>query len=220
MKKQTQIIKDQRGNALFLILIAVALFAALSYAVTQSGRGGGSIAREQALIAASQITQYPATMRTAITRMMITGSTASDVAFDTSSPSGADEVFATDGGGVVEQTPPSSSGATAWGYKDLNHASNGYYIDGVGTDTDVSGRDAIAYLDDVTLAVCNAVNTGLGISTLGVNTAAVDYTTNTNTGAATKTTTNDFDGSSGEAFACVQNAAGGNYVYYHALIEQ
>lgn len=58
----------QNGNALFLILIAVALFAALSYAVTQSGRGGGNIDRETASIQAAQIIQFSGLLRAEVQR--------------------------------------------------------------------------------------------------------------------------------------------------------
>ena len=76
--------KSQHGNALFLILIAVALFAALSYAVTNSGRGGSGIDREQAEIAAAQILQYISSIDTAIQRMrVINGCGESEFNFDT-----------------------------------------------------------------------------------------------------------------------------------------
>ena len=64
--------KGERGNVLFLILIAVALFAALSYAVTQSSRsGGGDAGSETSLINSAAITQYPASIRTSILRMVV-----------------------------------------------------------------------------------------------------------------------------------------------------
>lgn len=60
-----------RGNALFLILIAVALFGALSYAVTQSGRGSGTVDRETALIGGSEIARFFGSIEQAITRLKI-----------------------------------------------------------------------------------------------------------------------------------------------------
>lgn len=67
----------QKGNVLFLILIAVALFAALSYAVTSSSKGGGSgISKDKANISAAEIAQYGASLEQAITRMQVVGNCA------------------------------------------------------------------------------------------------------------------------------------------------
>ena len=233
--------RNESGNALFLILIAVALFAALSYAVTQSGRGSGTVDKETALIAAAQITQYPAALRSTVTRMVITGTGVSAIRYDTTSGVG---VFAADGGASTNQAPPGNigtitlgglDGATnnAWGYKDTSDALNGYYITGVGTDTTVSGagRDHLAYLSGLTATVCQQTLKGLGLSTTLVGqTAAVDFTTNLGeggnvaNGAAGVGSANFFNatGMSGNSFACTSNgtAAAGPYVYYHALVEQ
>lgn len=216
----------ERGNALFLILIAVALFAALSYAITQSGRGSGTVDKEQAILSASQITQFPAAVRTGVTRMVVSGSALNVIAFDTSSPAGANEVFAPDGGAVVFQAPPPNIGlATAWEFRDILHATNGYYIKDVGLNTNVTGREVISYLNGVALGVCQHINKGLGLTAgpsdeEGGGASAVDFTLNTNTGNATygATAANVFKSAAGEPFACVDN--GTNNVYYHALVEQ
>lgn len=63
---------QNRGNILFLILLAVVLFAALSYAVTQSMRGGGRDSlSEQAQMAASAIVQYGTNIEQTIGRLML-----------------------------------------------------------------------------------------------------------------------------------------------------
>lgn len=70
------------GNALFLILIAVALFAALSYAITQSSRGGGAnVSREQMQIKASQLISKMAEWRAAVQRMRAAGIPADKIRF-------------------------------------------------------------------------------------------------------------------------------------------
>lgn len=50
---------QQKGNVLFIILIAIALFAALSYAVTSSNRTTeGTLSKYKARIAAAQLIQF------------------------------------------------------------------------------------------------------------------------------------------------------------------
>ena len=120
-----------RGNALFLILIAVALFAALSYAVTNSGRGGGGVDREQAEIEVAQLLQYFAALDTAIMRMKLVGgvsdeelSFANDVwrledgttitmpaGHNPNCTSNACEVFHPEGGGMIPYLVPESMDA-------------------------------------------------------------------------------------------------------------
>lgn len=224
MKPQT-IIKQERGNALFLILIAVALFAALSYAVTTSGRGSGNIDREQALIAASQVTQFPAAIRTAVTRMVITGTLATAVDF-TTTPSASDtaDVFGAAGGGVVQQDVPANVGgsAPAWNYLHANHGTDGWYIAGIGTDATTSGRDVIVALSDISNAVCGTINRGLGITGNILNEGTtVTYAAGTNgvNGLASSASTFFAYNADPQPFACVQNNST-HYVYYHAIVEQ
>lgn len=63
----------QGGNVLFLVLIAVFLFAALSYAITQSSRGGRPIDREELDLGVSQALQHMSEVRAAVQRLTTVG---------------------------------------------------------------------------------------------------------------------------------------------------
>jgi hypothetical protein len=165
--------RSEKGNVLFLILIAVALFAALSYVVTQSTRsGGGSTEREKNILSSAQMTQYPTALRTSIIRMVLAGVAIENVMFDapgdpgfTGQSNSALLVFHPQGGGATYQDAPSELSASGSGQ--LSWRYNGSVeVPGIGID-DEGGNDVIAFLPGISDGVCRQVNEELGIDPEG-----------------------------------------------------
>jgi hypothetical protein len=186
--------RRQRGNALFLILIAVALFAALSYAITLSGRSGGSgTSGETATINAALITDYPAAVKTGVTRMVLGNITANTIDYSNGA-TGTAAVFDAAGGAVAWITaPPANAQDTAtvdathagpnWRFKAVTSTTNkGYYIAGIGGTTSASGQDAFAFVG-VTGPACVAINRALNIGDVYPEGYAISTTFTTSTAA-------------------------------------
>lgn len=163
---------NESGNVLFLILIAVALFAALSYAVTSSSRsGGGDAASESNLINSAQVTQYPSSVRTAIVRMIINSTTDSQLLFEGPSDFANLSTPALERRGVFH---PSGGGATrvsstpdimASGSQGTWIFTSDFGITQIGTTDATNGsNDIIAFLPGVAESICKRINTELGIS--------------------------------------------------------
>ncbi|MCB1782475.1 MAG: hypothetical protein KDI13_00620 [Alphaproteobacteria bacterium] len=225
----------ESGNVLFLILIAVALFAALSYAVTSSTRGGGGDASgETNLISSAQVTQYPASVSTAIVRMIISGTTVESIRFNrpaefTNLDSTAIGVFHPSGGGATYVQAPADIMVSG---NPGNWAFNGELeVPDIGT-AGANGNEIIAYLVGIKQAICRKINQehGLG-ATIPVLSAdrSTEYTTRMYDDGTTDyslptTDVPDIDDGSGsfdgKPFGCFQNAGGGDYVYYHVIVER
>ncbi len=228
----------ETGNVLFLILIAVALFAALSYAVTQTTRNeAGSSDNETALINSSQLIQYPTSVRASILRMMLGGVPIENLEFN--SPSQFDTltspsvgVFHPNGGGATfiqapvgfidpnfTMVPP------VWKYTGSMEVKN------IGTSSPGSfdGNELIMWIFGLDATLCNKINEEIGITADG-STAALfsnliidynnDYTPgpeNIVIGDATFGT-EEFDG---VPYGCLKVSPTGVFnIYYHVIVER
>lgn len=240
--KQTTSRTAERGNVLFLILIAVALFAALSYAVTQSTRsGGGDASRETSLVNSAQITQYPASVKTAITRMIVSTSTSPYVlSFDdpslftanlTTSTLESQNVFHPNGGGATYTLAPAdvmdSGNPGTWVYNSENEIENIGQTNGGPGATDTTA-DTIAFLPGVKLAICQKIHDQLGLATALPAETNIDFATSQDStlGSATDRiftaagtgTIGDGNILSGQPQGCFTQ--GGSNIYYHVLVER
>ncbi len=102
--------KKQHGGAIVWILVMVALFAALNFAITKGTRSGGaSISKEQAALAATEILAYAEAMKRAVQTLQINGCSDTEVSFENPVVAGYEhtpparnecKIFHPDGGGI------------------------------------------------------------------------------------------------------------------------
>lgn len=235
---RTQNRGKESGNVLFLILIAVALFAALSYAVTQSTRsGGGDASSEKSLVSSAALTQYPAAIKTSIVRMMVSnGVDANNLTFDGPSNFTAlddstvpktkknNVFYPTVGGGATYQQAPAdvmANGALGtWHFNGENEITNIGTNVASGTASSAATADVIAYLPGVTKAVCDKIHEQLGISSTYVTTTAIDVTDMNVADPNIDGTGKVIGGAlAGQPQGCFNDSVSG-YTYYSVLVER
>ncbi len=169
--------KSQSGNVLVYILIAVALFAALGFAVSNMMRTSGStVSGEKDVVFASEILNYAKTMRDMVQYLRISKNCSEDeISFERSPFDGSDSDY-------VNKNAPSdfschlfhpNGGAMDYqaGSKDANDAIDWIFtgtndIEGIGNQCNADRcADLIAILPDIAPALCRKINKTLGIAT-------------------------------------------------------
>ena len=224
----------QNGNVLFLILIAVVLFAALSYAVTQSSQTGvGSNDTGSGEVNAAQLNQFPNFVRAQVLRMMMRRIEATELEFNPPSEFGtltSNDVgvfHPTFGTNYVNAPPSVMSGGTAQGrwYFNMN-----FEIESIGTSQagNFGGNDLLAFLPGVSAAVCLRINELINITSIPtINDANYfgDSMENMDNAYATPGTENVIGTGTlaaleGEPFGCFHETASGEHIYYFSIYER
>lgn len=164
----------QKGNAVVYILIAIALFGALSYTFIRGSRTGSTEINSQRLkILASEMINAGKHLQTTVSRMRRKGCSENQFNFyynglghtsysNVQSPADFScHIYHPAGGNMIPfQTTAGMQTFVAWqsgfGY------SGDYRIDNVGT----INSDLIAAIPDISLAMCNEINRQLGVTSM------------------------------------------------------
>ena len=165
--------EHEHGNILFLVLIAAALFAALSYVVTQSSRSGGDAEREKARLDAAEILNYATALQSSVGRMIIGGCALGTINFENDydgtlhvNPNApADRkcnVFDPPGGGVAAKKPE-----PGWATDSRFYYAGSAALSGVGlTCASSNCAELVLVLRGISQALCKQLNELNGYKTL------------------------------------------------------
>ena len=182
-------IATQKGNVLFLILIAVVLFAALAFVVSSSMRSNpGSVSEDKAKLIATQMVQFGNTLTNSAMRLIMSnGCTnrnlnfyhsgfARDFTNNDAPADGSCNIFGPNGASVPAMKPP--QGAVPAGTASPN---NEYFyvgcmeVWGVGTSGTGEPSKELLVQAIVTREVCLQINEKMGITNTGGNPPVWDY---------------------------------------------
>ncbi|MAE52103.1 MAG: hypothetical protein CMH27_09865 [Micavibrio sp.] len=109
--------KTERGNALLYVLIAIALFAALSFTLSRNSDNteAGSLTEDRAKLYASQLTSYAAQAKSAVDQMLFQGAQIDQLDFTLPSEATFNtaptiyKVYHPDGGGLIPAQIPENA---------------------------------------------------------------------------------------------------------------
>jgi 4-amino-4-deoxy-L-arabinose transferase-like glycosyltransferase len=182
--------RPQRGNVLFLILIAVALFAALSFAITQTSRGTNDIGKDKIQLLASQIIQIGTSVEQAVARIQLANKvkdyeidfSAVDISAAATNNTCQTErcrVFSSEGG----ITPAILLPAEAWDLNDSNMTSvwqgRKYFYVGRVLEVGSTLPELFVAYPGIAPSVCAEINRKLGIANTSNEEPPFDDNTNT-----------------------------------------
>ncbi len=228
----------QNGSALLIVLIAIALFAALSYAVFKGGSNSTStLSDQQVKLAAEEIIAYSNTLATAVQKLRLAGCKDTQLDFSNtvwlnsgnviSYPAGYNSNAPASGCSVFS----SSDGKVTPVFFPRNYFINGAFFTIQGSSRirkvswpgigDEASQELIYNLPNVTREICLKINTLLGIENPGGEPATYsagsqsDFTGN----YATSSTPMSFSSSdyNGKSASCI-NGGGVKYFYQKVLI--
>ncbi len=170
----------QRGNILFLILLAIILLVALSLAITSQRDGGKSVSDEKAQSLAAQTLQYLTLVENTVNRMILTGVAVENLDFrdpngtsqvqtgtNTGCASPSCQVFNKNGGGLNAMALSPQAADTTRNASNFNAEGGArgdvllVSIKGVGTTL----SDIAFFYRAVDPNVCRQINIVMGINT-------------------------------------------------------
>ncbi len=231
---QNNSIKNQeKGSILFYILIAVALFAALSYTVSQMMRGGADLGAQNKTVLVDDLLDYSRSLKETIQTLRIMNECQEDeISFERSPFDGSDtpyvnasapsdfscHVFHPQGGGIGNANPLEDISASSYVFTGV------FGVTDIGSD---SNAELTMILRGISAETCRLINEKIGVAA-----PQTDEMPNTNFITSTFQGSYSLDGGVGSnigtgnaiydntPIGCFyeDNATAGEYIFYQLLI--